>query len=121
MQETKRRGAQPGNQNAIKPKQWSEALNKALKQFADKKLKCSMGEALDKIANNVVREALQGDWWAVAEIANRLDGKPMQSVEVAGSIEHTHVHELTDDQLNHIATGGSLGTAEPQEGESALN
>jgi len=50
-----------------------------------------------------------------------MDGKAAQSVELSGSIEHKHVHELTDDQLAHIATGGSLGTADTSEGESALN
>jgi len=114
-------GAPKGNNNASKGKRWAEALDKALKQFSDKKLKVEMGQALDRIAKNVVKEAIQGDWWAVAEIANRMDGKAAQAVEITGSLEHKHVHELTDDQLAHIATGGSLGTADPQEGESALN
>jgi hypothetical protein len=106
------KGAPLGNQNASKGKRWAAALDKALKQFADKKLKVEMGQALDRIAKNVVKEAIHGDWWAVAEIANRLDGKPMVAVEVAGSIEHKHVHELTDEQLVTLATGGSIGTAE---------
>ena len=115
------KGAPLGNQNASKGKRWAQALDKALKQFEDKKLKVKAGEALDRIARNVVKEALLGDFWATAEIGNRLDGKAPQSVEVAGSIEHKHVHELTDEQLATIATGGSLGTVDSEEGESALN
>lgn len=115
------RGAPPGNQNGAKGKRWAEALDRALKLFEDKKLKVTRGQALDRIARNVVKEAILGDFWAVAEIGNRLDGKAHQSVDVTGSIEHKHAHELTDAQLADIATGRSTGAAEPQEGETVLN
>jgi|SRR6185312_3692021 len=91
------RGAQPGNRNATKTKRWTQAIDKALKQFQDKKLRVKAGEALDRIAKLLVKEALQGDWWAVTEIGNRLDGKPAQSIDVTGEI--THVRELSDAEL----------------------
>jgi len=98
-----------------------DALHKALKTYESKKRKVGRGQALDRIVAQLIEEAMDGTGWAMQEIANRLDGRAHQSLDVTGSIEHKHVHELTDDQLAHIATGGSLGTADPSEGESALN
>jgi uncharacterized protein YutE (UPF0331/DUF86 family) len=113
--------APKGNSNAAKGREWANALERALKRYESKKRKISRGEALERIANTVIEEALDGGMWAVQEIGNRMDGKAAQAIELSGSVEHKHVHELTDDQLAHIATGGSLGTAEPSESESALN
>jgi len=113
--------APKGNSNAAKGREWANALERALKLYESKKRKISRGQALERIANTVIEEALDGGMWAVQEIGNRMDGKAAQSVELSGSIEHKHVHELTDDQLAHIATGGSIGTADTSEGESALN
>ena len=113
--------APKGNNNAAKGREWANALERALKLYESKKRKISRGQALERIANTVIEEALDGGMWAVQEIGNRMDGKAAQSVELTGSIEHKHVHELTDDQLAHIATGGSLGTAGTPESESALN
>lgn len=86
-----------GNQNASKGKRWQEAIDKACKQFADKELKVKAGQALDRIAHKVVQAALEGDWWAVTEIGNRLDGKPAQSIDFT---DHTpYARELSDSQL----------------------
>lgn len=69
-----------GNQNAKKAKRWQDALNKALARFESDELKVKAGEALDKIAEGVVMDALKGDKDARAEIGNRLDGKPAQAI-----------------------------------------
>lgn len=73
-----------GNQNAAKAKRWQDALHKALTRFQSEDGKIQAGEALDKIAEQVVIKALAGDKDAIAEIGNRLDGKPAQAVTVAG-------------------------------------
>jgi hypothetical protein len=91
------RGAPPGNKNAAKGRRWFEAIDKALKQYTDKKRKVEAGEALDRIALLVVREALDGSFWAIAEIADRLDGKAAQSIDISGEV--THVRELSDGEL----------------------
>jgi hypothetical protein len=67
--------APAGNTNAKKGKAWFDALRKELVQRG----------ALDKIAAKVVDAALAGERWAVEEIANRMDGKPAQSVELSGN------------------------------------
>jgi hypothetical protein len=73
-------GAQPGNQNAKKAKRWQDALNKALARFESDELKVKAGEALDKVAETVVQQALAGNKDAWQEISQRLDGKVPQAL-----------------------------------------
>lgn len=73
-------GGQPGNKNSAKPKRWQEALNKALARYTNAEQKIEMGQALDRIAEKVVTAAITGDWDAIQEIGNRLDGKPAQTI-----------------------------------------
>jgi uncharacterized protein YutE (UPF0331/DUF86 family) len=114
-------GAPKGNSNAAKGREWANALERALRLYESKKRKISRGQALERIANTVIEEALDGGMWAVQEIGNRMDGKAAQSLDITGSIEHKHANELTDAELANIATGRSTGAAEPQEGETVLN
>lgn len=66
----------PGGRH--KSKLWLEALNMALKAKGTD----STGTAklLRDIADKVVDMAVEGDLGAITEIANRLDGKPVQAV-----------------------------------------
>lgn len=68
------KGGQIGNTNGRKGKQWFDALRK----------ECVQQDALPKIAQVVVAEAMKGEVWAIQEIANRFDGKHAQAVEVSG-------------------------------------
>ena len=69
-------GAPLGNTNAIKAKPWAEALRYELERYepTDKKA------GLRRIAQRVIQSALQGDHNAITEIANRMDGKPVQAI-----------------------------------------
>lgn len=67
-----------GNQNARKAKDWENALRRVLAQYESDKV--PRGEALAKIAEQCVSQALAGDKDARAEIANRLDGKVPQAL-----------------------------------------
>jgi hypothetical protein len=78
-------GAPVGNRNAAKAKRWQDALNKALARYKSEDVET--GQALDKIAENVVIKALSGDKDSIAEIGNRLDGKPAQALTVSGDDE----------------------------------
>lgn len=113
--------APKGNSNAAKGKIFFDALHKAIKTYENKKRKVKRGEALDRIARKLIEETLDGSGWAMQELINRLDGRAHQSIDVGGTIEHKHAHELNDDQLNRIAAGSSPGTPEPTKGESTLN
>jgi hypothetical protein len=72
-----------GNKNAAKARRWLDAINKALARYTSEEV--NAGEALDKIAEGVVIAALAGDWEAIAEIGNRLDGKAAQGVSITGA------------------------------------
>lgn len=70
-------GAPLGNNNAGKNKRWSQAIDKALKQYNEGDVQ--MGQALDKIAMKLVRQAIKGDSQdfktAMQEIGDRIEGK----------------------------------------------
>lgn len=70
-------------------KPWRDALMVAVNRYAD-------GEPQTKrlaiIASKVVEKAMEGDMTAAAEIANRLDGKAPQSIDV----DHTFTIDLTN-------------------------
>lgn len=69
-----------GNKNAKKAKDWENALRRVLAQYEDPEAKIAPGEALAKIAEKCVLQAIAGDKDARAEIANRLDGKVPQAI-----------------------------------------
>ena len=79
-------GAQPGNKNASKGRPWTDALRKAVLRLAEDG---SKRKKLDVIAAGVVNAAVAGDMAAVTEIANRLDGKPIQPVDDASGLTIT--------------------------------
>ena len=78
-------GAPIGNQNAAR-RRFRDALNKALAQYTNAHVEarpeyiCQQGEALDKIAMNLVHRAVYNDSDAIEEVADRLDGRPAQAI-----------------------------------------
>lgn len=76
-------GAPKGNRNASNGTRFRDALHHALVNFANDKVK--KGEALREIGKTVVAAAIEGEQWAVQEIANRLDGKPKQQTELSSN------------------------------------
>ncbi len=70
-------GAQPGNQNAKKGKLFYDALRIALVQEDRKKLR--------NITEKLVKSAEAGEPWAIKEVMDRIDGKPVQSTEITGA------------------------------------
>lgn len=71
-------GAPIGNQNASK--QWRKSLEKALARLGGS----DIDSGLAMIADRVVSAAVAGDKDAWKDIADRLDGRPAQSVTLAG-------------------------------------
>lgn len=63
-----------GNKYAVKNREWFDAIRK----------QCVQRKALDGIARVLVDKALEGEQWAVQEIANRYDGKPAQAIQLTG-------------------------------------
>lgn len=108
---------QSGNpQGRIGDKPWREALRRALARAAGKN--GGVAEGLDSIATAVVSLAQQGDMQAIKEIADRLDGKAAQSLDVNMSHERP-IAELTDAELSSVIAAqhpGGSGTAEAKTG-----
>jgi hypothetical protein len=69
-------GAPVGNKNAAKAKLFYDALRRVMARD-DWKL-------LHAAAEKLGQAAADGEPWAIQEVANRFDGKPAQSVTVAG-------------------------------------
>ena len=70
-----------GNQNASKARMFADALRRALARDGG-----DLARGLDKIADRLVAAAVAGHQWAIADIADRLDGRPKQTIE--GQIDH---------------------------------
>ena len=83
-------GGQPGNQNAIKAKRWSQAIDRALA----KRSKAEGIEALDALAEQfldaVAKEGVNG----FRELGDRLEGKPSQEIQHSGDL---HVSMMRTD------------------------
>ena len=72
-----------GNVNAYKNKPWAEALKRAMARYDGGKV-----NALNLIADQTVTLAVNGESWAIREIAERMDGKSAQSVTLNGDAEN---------------------------------
>ena len=64
-------GAPLGNTNALKGKIWNDTLRKAIVQDDRNRLW--------RAAQSLLDQASQGEQWAIKELADRLDGKSVQS------------------------------------------
>lgn len=74
--------APKGNKNAAKGREWADAIRWALGKYESSAV--DRGQALRKIAERCIEQALEGDKDARREIGDRLDGKPAQAVELSG-------------------------------------
>lgn len=90
-----------GNPTGARPKLWGDAIRMALAQYESPTVK--QGEALRTIAKQLVSKAIDGDKDSIAEIGNRLDGKPAQALVHEGEIAHRIARELSDQELAEIA------------------
>lgn len=69
---------QKGNKLGEKGKLWSNALNIAIRSDRSARLLQAAQALLD--------QAAEGQEWAIKELANRLDGKAIQAVELEGHV-----------------------------------
>lgn len=74
------KGGQLGNNNPARGKLWNDALRKAIVQDDKNRLNQAAQMLLDKAA--------EGEAWAIKELADRLDGKAFQSVELTGDADN---------------------------------
>jgi hypothetical protein len=83
------KGAPLGNHNATKNKPFWEAVTRAIKQEDGKRLR--------EAAEQLLTAAANGEPWAINTLADRLDGKAHQSVDIAnpdGTGIFTHIERV---------------------------
>lgn len=61
---------------------WRDAIMRAVRRV-DKDVK---DQRLDRLADRLVKSAMEGDVSALKEVGDRLDGKPVQGIEHSGSL-----------------------------------
>lgn len=99
-------GAPQGNDNATRGKEFRHALMRAL---ARRSRGMGWRSTLDRIADQLVESALEGQQWAVQTTIVTIDGPPKQIIEHAG----VPINELTREQLiGRLATIHTATTAE---------
>lgn len=74
-------GAQPGNQNAAKGKEFRQALKRVMARRSG-----NVSAGLEKVAETLLDAADAKEQWALREIMDRIDGKPAQAI--VGDDEH---------------------------------
>ena len=95
-------GAPQGNNNAGRNKPFWRAIDRAIVQDDGKRLRQAAETLLDLAA--------AGEQWAVRELADRLDGRASQSIEMTADVT-SRAATLTDDQLAEIASAGNRDQA----------
>lgn len=94
-------GAPIGNQNAVKAKRWTAAIERALE-----KRRSAGIEALDELAEKFLAACDAGDLQAFKELGDRLDGKPKQQTELSGP-DGSAIPMRT--VVNFVSPGGTGG------------
>ena len=90
----------------VREKKFLAALERAVAQDDGKKLRDA--------AESLLKSAADGEPWAIQQLADRLDGKPTQQVDMRVT---RPTRELSDDELASIAAGGSARAAKPKGGK----
>jgi hypothetical protein len=83
-------GAPEGNQNAVKGALYNSALKRALARSGK-----TVDGGLNKVCDQLVKAALNGEQWAIKEVADRIDGKAAQTMDL--KVEEKKHEELLDD------------------------
>lgn len=105
------KGAPKGNTYASKDNRaWGDMVRRKVTQNPEK---------LEKAALAVLNAAADGEPWAVTELRNTLDGKPVQQVEHSGEMGLTRtMRDLTDEELLRIATSAAHAHREAKDGHT---
>lgn len=77
-------GGQPGNQNASQKRPFWAAVNRVILE----KKGLEKVDALEKIAHQLLDAAMNGEQWAIKELADRLDGRSAQQIIHTGDADN---------------------------------
>lgn len=108
-------GGQPGNSNAAKGREFRDALRYCLANYDVEKASVPRTEAIYKVAAALITNALTGDNAAIREIADRIDGKPVQESHSSQDVnlnvtEHITVQEARDRLAELVGSGIQAGS-----------
>jgi uncharacterized coiled-coil DUF342 family protein len=100
-------GAPFGNQNARKGRLWNQALERALAKRGKGDMIAALDELAEKFLDTVEEMTFSTEKRGpsiagFSELADRLDGKSSQSVELTAEITN-HAAQLSDEKLAEIA------------------
>ncbi len=102
---------EPGNKASAKGRLFEGALKRAVAQGNGEKLRAAAEKLLD--------EAAAGKGWAIALLADRLDGKADQTVHVNRNVESLSLAELAAEVAELRA--GNTAQAEGSDGPSPVH
>lgn len=83
-------------------KRFLETLDRAILQ--------DEGKSLRAAADKLLACAQAGEPWAIQMLADRLDGKPHQSVDLDASVALRKASDLSDDELAAVAHGAGAAS-----------
>lgn len=84
--------ANPTGKNGREQKPWADAIKRAL---ARAELDPARGgRDINKLAEQLLDKAADGDMGALKELGDRLDGKPAQSVDLGGDPDKPLITEI---------------------------
>jgi hypothetical protein len=98
------KGGQKGNDNAARGARVRQSLERALARLGG-----TVDKGLDRVADQIVGLAVEGEQWACTMIADRLDGKPHTTIEMAVTDERPTA--LNAEQLADKLAGALAGRA----------
>ncbi len=82
-------GAPVGNRNSAGGER--QQFRQALKRVLTRSSEVDVTAGLERMARKLVQAANKGEQWALIEIANRIDGKPAQTVDMTHSLRPVDV------------------------------
>ncbi len=70
-----------------------QQFRQALKRVLTRSSEVDVTAGLERIAKKLVQAANKGEQWALLEIANRIDGKPAQTVDLNATLRPVDVSD----------------------------
>ena len=98
------KGAPKGNDYASRGARVRQSLERALARMGG-----TVDKGLDRVADQIVGLAVEGEQWACTMIADRLDGKPHTTIDMAVTDERPQA--LNADQLADKLAAALAGRA----------
>ncbi len=119
------RGAQIGNSNAVKGRRYREGIMRALARESGGNVQAG----IDRLCTQLVRAGFSGEQWALQELGNRLDGKPVAQISIESQIRPVDISDrpmsVEEWTAKYTVEGSAevveMQDSEPQDDSDSLN